>query len=75
MSWLVEISPSEETVRAIEEGFYFTPRGLEVAHWPEGRFRQARVDIHAEPGYLMCQFESEVGGRFGDVGGARLSGA
>ncbi|MDT8855795.1 methyl-accepting chemotaxis protein [Paracoccaceae bacterium Fryx2] len=67
LGYTVAIEPSEVTIRSIEAGFDFTPRGIPAEPWPEGQFRSATVEITAETYCLGCHSEAEVGQVLGVV--------
>jgi HAMP domain-containing protein len=67
LGYVVAIVPAPVTVRSIEEGFGFTPRGIPAENWPEGRFQVAQLDIEAEEFCLACHTQAEVGEVLGSV--------
>jgi hypothetical protein len=66
LGYAVAIIPSEVTVRSIQSGFGFVPAGIPEA-WPEGRFKEASVQITAETFCLQCHNEAKVGDVLGTV--------
>ncbi|MEX5727292.1 HAMP domain-containing protein [Rhodovulum iodosum] len=67
LGYKVEIAPADVTVRSIEAGFGFTPQGLSVEAWPEGRYKAAEVQVAAESFCLNCHTEAQVGDVLGTV--------
>lgn len=66
LGYAVAVEPKPITVAAIEEGFGFTPRGI-PADWPEGRHREAHVDVEAQEFCLSCHTTASVGDVLGTV--------
>jgi hypothetical protein len=67
LGYHVAVEPSPVTVRSIEESFGFTPQGVPVGEWPEGRFNAAEVVIRAEAFCQSCHVEAAVGDPLGVV--------
>lgn len=67
LGYKIAIEPAPVTVRSIEALFGFTPAGIPAGTWPEGRFREAEVEIAAETFCLTCHAEAEVGQVLGRV--------
>ncbi|WP_371055285.1 histidine kinase [Rhodosalinus sp. K401] len=67
LGYLIAIEPSPVTVRSIEAGFGFTPKGIPAGDWPEGAARAASLDIEAESFCLACHTEARVGEVLGTV--------
>jgi methyl-accepting chemotaxis protein len=67
LGYRVSLEPSEVTIRSIEQGFDFTPRGIPAGDWPEGEFKQATATIEAEAYCLSCHAEARVGDVLGTV--------
>lgn len=65
--YLVEIAPSPVTVASIAESHGFTPRGMPVASWPEGRHNAASVELRAEAFCQSCHVKAEIGDVLGTV--------
>ncbi|MEO0823593.1 MAG: histidine kinase [Pseudomonadota bacterium] len=67
LGYAIAIEPAEITVRAIEEGFGFTPRGVPAPDWAEGAFKVATVEIEAEEFCQACHTTAAVGDVIGTV--------
>jgi hypothetical protein len=67
LGYVIAIEPAPVTVRSIEAGFGFTPRGIPAGDWPEGRYKSAVLDIEAEAFCLACHSEAEIGETLGTV--------
>lgn len=67
LGYSIAIEPAEVTVRSIEEGFGFTPRGIPAEDWPDGRFKQSRIDIVADEFCLACHSQASIGDTLGTV--------
>ena len=67
LGYEIAITPSEVTVRSIEAGFGFTPRGIPAEGWPEGAHRAATLDITADAFCLGCHTEAGIGDTLGTV--------
>jgi len=66
MGYAIAIVPSDVTIRSIEAGFDFVPEGIPES-WPEGKFKEASVQITAEAFCLSCHSEAQVGEVLGTV--------
>ncbi|MEM6933516.1 MAG: methyl-accepting chemotaxis protein [Pseudomonadota bacterium] len=67
LGYTVAVVPSDVTIRSIEEGFDYTPRGIPAEDWPEGSFKVATLEIEAEAYCLACHSEANVGDVLGTV--------
>jgi len=67
LGYVIEIAPSAVTIASIEQSFGFTPRGMMVAAWPEGRHNSATVEIRAEAFCQTCHVAAEIGDVLGAV--------
>ncbi len=67
LGYSIAIVPTPATVRSIEAGFGFTPRGIPDESWPEGRYKMHQTEITAEPFCLACHTEANVGDVLGTV--------
>ena len=68
LGYSIAIVPAPVTVKSIEEGFGFTPRGIPAEDWPDGRFKSHEHDIVAEEQFcLACHTQADVGDVLGTV--------
>ena len=67
LGYAIAIEPAPVTVRSIEEGFGFTPRGIPAGDWPDGRFKMHQTPIVAEEFCLACHTQANVGEVLGTV--------
>ncbi len=67
LGYTIEIAPSAVTQTSIEQSFGFTPRGMPVGQWPEGRHNSATVEIRAEAFCQTCHVAAEIGDVLGTV--------
>lgn len=67
LGYAIAIVPSPVTVRSIEDGFDFTPRGIPADDWPDGRYKMHQTDITAEEFCLACHTQANVGEVLGMV--------
>lgn len=67
LGYVIAIQPAPVTVRSIENGFGFTPRGIPATDWPGGSYKVAELDIEAEAFCLGCHTEAEIGEPLGTV--------
>lgn len=67
LGYEIAIEPAPITVEAIREGFGFVPRGIPAGDWPDGAYREARVQIEAEQFCLACHTTASVGDVIGTV--------
>ncbi len=67
LGYVIAIEPAPVTVRSIEEGFNYTPRGIPAEDWPDGRFKTGQKDIVAEAFCLSCHTQANLGEVLGTV--------
>ncbi len=68
LGYTIAIEPTDVTIRSIQEGFGFSPRGIPGEDWPEGRFKVHQTDIVAEEQFCIgCHTEASVGEVLGTV--------
>ena len=67
LGYAIAIEPAPVTVRSVEEGFGFTPRGIPAGDWPDGRFKMHQTPIVAEEFCLACHTQANVGEVLGTV--------
>ncbi|MFK7870906.1 MAG: HAMP domain-containing protein [Roseobacter sp.] len=67
LGYAIAIEPAPVTVKSIEEGFGFVPRGIPAENWPDGDYTVARIDIAAEDFCLACHTGANVGDILGTV--------
>lgn len=67
LGYVIAIEPAPVTVKSIEEGFGFTPKGIPGENWPEGRFQIHQIEITAEDFCLACHTHAIVGDVLGTV--------
>jgi HAMP domain-containing protein len=62
----IAIEPATVTRTSIAKAFGFEPHGVPSA-WPQGTYREARVDLHAAEFCLRCHVDARVGDVLGTV--------
>ena len=62
----IAIEPSEITRIAIEGRFDFTPEGI-PARWPEGRYKEASIEVRAADACIECHVTASVDDVLGTV--------
>ncbi|AHM05547.1 hypothetical protein roselon_03289 [Roseibacterium elongatum DSM 19469] len=67
LGYVIAIEPTPVTIRSIEAGFGFVPRGIPAGEWPEGRHAESQITIEAEAFCLACHTEAAIGDPLGTV--------
>ncbi|MFK8079029.1 MAG: HAMP domain-containing protein [Granulosicoccus sp.] len=68
LGYTIAIEPAEVTIKSIEAGFGYSPRGIPAEDWPEGRFQEYQTDIVAEEQFCIgCHTQASVGEVLGTV--------
>ncbi len=67
LGYEIAIVPSDVTIRSIEEGFGYSPRGIPIESMSSGEHKMSAIDVRAGEFCLACHTEASVGDVLGQV--------